>query len=74
MAKRIEVLDKGVLIGFVEEGGRFQDAEGKKSSDILLRGRSFDQIEQLFLKRSSHKDPSKSSGKMYQDGYSFRFL
>ncbi|MHA3724188.1 hypothetical protein ACXR2T_09950 [Leucobacter sp. HY1910] len=73
MAKKIEIRDRGVTIGSVTEGGIWTDAAGKRSNDFLLVGKTYEQINSLFLKRSQHRPPSQSEGRMYQDEYSFHF-
>ena len=73
MTKKIEVRDAGVVIGWVIEGGVWQDAPGHRSTDILLRGGTYEQIERFFYQRSQHRSPAESEGRTYQDEYSFYF-
>lgn len=73
MAKKITVRDRGVVIGWVLEGGTWQDAPGHRSTDILLVGGTYAQIERFFYQRSEHRSPSESEGRTYQDDYSFHF-
>ncbi|GAA1621164.1 hypothetical protein [Leucobacter chromiireducens] len=73
MAKKIVVRDRGVVIGSVTEGGTWLDAPGHRSTDILLAGGSYAQIEQFFYQRSQYRSPEVSEGRTYQDEYSFHF-
>lgn len=49
MARKIEVRDAGEVIGWVVEGGTWIDAPGHRSTDILLRGGTYAQIERFFI-------------------------
>ncbi|WP_440312744.1 hypothetical protein [Leucobacter chromiireducens] len=73
MTKKIEVRDSGTVIGYVVEGGTWTDAPGFRSTDILLRGGTYEQIERLFYQRSEYRSPEVSEGRTYQDDYSFHF-
>ncbi|MGO3234678.1 MAG: hypothetical protein ACTIKT_14555 [Microbacterium sp.] len=73
MTKRITIRDAGEVIGWVVEGGTWIDAPGHRSTDILLRGGTYEQIERFFYQRSQHRAPRDSEGRTYQDEYSFHF-